>query len=166
MGAKSGHGVWVHIISSKMSQVFGFALQRVALFVTLYCVDVGKGVWECVWGNEREREREGHTEGERSGKRECVSKDGASGALLRIEIWSRSTKPLRHSPYLGGWYQDLSDSERSMWIIPPTPPTAGTIWPSVNFKYTGSAAAAHQSGLPSLPPHRLGVEKWSAQIVH
>lgn len=34
----------------------------------------------------REREREGHTEGERSGKRECVSKDGASGALLRIEI--------------------------------------------------------------------------------
>jgi len=31
------------------------------------------------------KEREGHIEGE-SGKRECVSKDGASGVLLRIEI--------------------------------------------------------------------------------
>ncbi len=151
-----------------MSQVFGFALQRVALFVTLYCVDVGEGVWEwvcvCVCERTWKREKEGHIEGE-SGKMECVSKDGASGVLLRIEIWSRSTKPLRHSPYLGGWYQDLGDSERAVWIIPPTPPTAGTIWPSVNFKHAGSVAA-HQSGLPSLPPHRLGVEKWSAQIVY
>lgn len=33
----------------------------------------------------KEREKEGHIQGE-SGKRECVSKDGASGVLLRIEI--------------------------------------------------------------------------------
>lgn len=63
----------------KMSQVFGLALQRVALFVTLYCVDVGEGV------RGHEREREGHIDGE-SGKTERVSKDGASGVLLRIEI--------------------------------------------------------------------------------
>lgn len=43
-GAKSGHGGRVLNISSKMSQVFGFALQSVAPFVTRYCVDVGKGV--------------------------------------------------------------------------------------------------------------------------
>lgn len=119
-------------------------------------------MWECVcvWGYERETHW-----GRGVGKGECVSKDGASGALLRIEIWSRSTKPLRHSPYLGGWYQDLGDSEHSVWIIPPTPPTVWTIWPSVNFKHKGSVAA-HQPDLPSLHPHRLGVTKWSAQIVY
>ena len=78
-----------------MSQVFGFALQRVALFVTLYCVDVGEGsvrvcvcVCVCVCMRERghERERKRDTLRERVGRRQCVSKDGASGVLLRIEI--------------------------------------------------------------------------------
>lgn len=46
-----------------MSQVFGFALQRVALFVTLYCVDVGEGVRECVCvcDDMKERERGTHS---------------------------------------------------------------------------------------------------------
>ena len=64
----------------KMSQVFGFTLQKVALFVTLHCVDVGERVCEDM------KERKRDTLMERSGKREYVSMDGASGVLLRIEI--------------------------------------------------------------------------------
>lgn len=57
-----------------MSQVFGFTLQRVALFVTLYCVDVGERVRNCVCvcllGHERERKQD------TSRKRDGVCKQG------------------------------------------------------------------------------------------
>lgn len=59
-----------------MSQVFGFALQRVALFVTLYCVDVGEGVRECVCVCDDMKERERYTLRERVGRGSVYARIG------------------------------------------------------------------------------------------
>lgn len=61
---RRGGKIWSWTMSSyysllKCHRFFGFALQRVALFVTQYCVDEGEGVQVCVRGHKRERERVG-----------------------------------------------------------------------------------------------------------
>ena len=83
---KCGHQGRVHNICSRMSQVLGFTLQSVAPFVTRYCVDVGKGVWESVWENIKEWKRD-------SGMAVCVSKNGAFGDL-KPKLRAREMLPL------------------------------------------------------------------------